>query len=555
MGYFLEWQITEAKDALVHGSHPSIVPLLAVCLDSLSGSERSISKAEEQVLDETFFFPGSEDLQWYVPLGKARGASSESGRWRGKKANYVGRSLQRMAKELRNKGVYSVEDNKKALSLDANNILPVHLEKTPGLTIPMPVWPWAIWHYRHEDMASLPEAIEKFWHKFGLDRLPSVFTKNDVPADLMEAALSESMVDSYDLIDKLEPRPDETTSEGLPLSALEEERHGVDSILGVKLNEEGDEKNGGRPVQLLLHGGPGSGKSYRLNEYSRSSHYTFRTVIHPETRYNDFVGGLRPITIWKKESPAPTFFGLQGPSLGDPRVIYQFSPGPFLQAYYLACFEPRRSVSIIVEELSRGNPAQIFGDILQLLDRLDEATDDLPAGASQYSIDPRPDVRAWLVENDIVAYESVDPVGKMRLPNNLFIWSTMNRADQNARQLDAAFLRRWAREHCSWKQKDGKWDEIVIRYGGEGHSWAKLRSHINNRLVSLGGVPEDKLIGPYFIPKSRLLDAQYLFEDIWGYLWHEVLKSRAPDFFSVDTLADLEDLWDNGKGAPLSELD
>jgi hypothetical protein len=205
-----------------------------------------------------------------------------------------------------------------------------------------------------------------------------------------------------------------------------------------------------------------------------------------------------------------------------------------------------------VEEISRGNAAQIFGDFLQLLDRLERNDGNVPAQASAYAIDPRPEVRAWVIDNDIVPVATSR--GKVRFPPNLYIWATMNRADQNARQLDSAFLRRWAREHCSWKTSNAAWDSDLVSYGGSSVSWGVLRNAINSRLTDIQGVPEDKFVGPYFVARSRLGLPEYLLEDLWGYLWHEVLRSRAPDFFGVSTFAELADNWRDGAGSPIGDL-
>lgn len=227
-------------------------------------------------------------------------------------------------------------------------------------------------------------------------------------------------------------------------------------------------------------------------------------------------------------------------------------PGPLLKAYHLACENPEKSVVLLIEELSRAVAAHVFGDTLQLLDRLESDKSGIPAGYSEYEIEPRADISAWLGANGI-GHMHVRP-GRMRLPDNLYIWATMNRSDQNARQLDSAFLRRWDKEYLSYLQTCA-YGDAEVQYGGGAVAWEKLRSVINERLKELGGVPEDKFIGPYFLSSAKLKNPGAVAEDLWGYLWNDVLKTRAPTFFpGVTTLAELLNVWDNGQGAPLGDL-
>jgi hypothetical protein len=459
-----------------------------------------------------------------------------------------------MSKDLREAGVYSIGDGGPRIAPNAGALIRHYLgSKNPPTNLPIPVWPLAIWRFRGVQIESIESAVGEFTAEFGLDQFEGVFDFSPPPAAVVGIPLGPAAVTEEELLGLLEPRTE--TPGGEPANQRPDEPQepqGVGDIIGVALNPDGDVTLGGKPVQLLLHGCPGSGKSFKLASYSREAHYVFRTVMHPEARYADLVGGLRPRTGWRLEDPPPTFVGFGATVPGEPRVIYEFVPGPLLQAYYLACFEPLRSVVLIIEELSRGNAAQCFGDFLQLLDRLDEEEGGVPAGSSCYAIDPRPEVRSWILNNDIDPPHA--PRGQVRLPANLFIWATMNRADQNARQLDSAFLRRWAREHCSWKTEGDAWEAEMVTYGGGTIPWGSLRKAINDKLARLPGVPEDKFVGPYFIPKRRLRQPNYLLEDLWGYLWHEVLKTRAADFFGVPTFAELAENWAEGNGSPIGEV-
>lgn len=225
--------------------------------------------------------------------------------------------------------------------------------------------------------------------------------------------------------------------------------------------------------------------------------------------------------------------------------------GPLLKAYHLACIHPERSVVLIIEELSRAVASHVFGDMLQLLDRRDSPSDALN-GFSEYDIQPKSEIRSWLMLNGI--FHDAVKLGNMRFPSNLYIWATMNRSDQNARQLDSAFLRRWTKHYLSYLEA-GYNDEIVIKYGGNGVKWGELRHAINERLKASEGVSEDKFIGPYFLSGSRLADPDAVYEDLWGYIWNDVLKTRASSFFgNVGTFAELRKTWASGNGKPIGEI-
>lgn len=223
------------------------------------------------------------------------------------------------------------------------------------------------------------------------------------------------------------------------------------------------------------------------------------------------------------------------------------SPDP--KAYRLACKNPEKSVVLIIEDLSRAVAAHVFGDVLQLLDRIDDGPF---AGLSEYEVDARPDIESWLLLNE-VSHAHVD-AGKLRLPANFYIWATMNRADQNARQLDAAFLRRWSKTYMSYLE-GGELDATQLYYGGQTVAWSDLRQSINRRLLEMGGIAEDKFIGAYMISARKLNDPDAVFEELWGYLWNDVLKTRAPQLFQgCATFAELRKIWDSGRGAIIGDL-
>ena len=305
------------------------------------------------------------------------------------------------------------------------------------------------------------------------------------------------------------------------------------------------------PLQRIVHGCPGSGKSFLLGRDAAFAHFFLRVVFHPEIRYGDFVGAIRPESIYRISGEEMKFAGSESLVRGEPYVQYVVRPGALLKAYHLACLHPDCSVVLIIEELSRAPASQVFGDMLQLLDRRDEPGDAL-TDFSEYEIEPQPDIRSWLRTNNIT-HDNVSP-GNMRFPPNLYIWATMNRSDQNARQLDSAFLRRWSKTYISYRNA-GVYDDDMVVYGGTNVRWGDLRNTINERLKDSEGIPEDKFVGPYFLSRRQLRGSSSVYEDLWGYIWNDVLKARAAHFFNgIATFADLQVAWNGGSGSPIGPI-
>lgn len=307
-----------------------------------------------------------------------------------------------------------------------------------------------------------------------------------------------------------------------------------------------DDPNAGAfdfPLQRLLEGSAGSGKSFRLSSDVVGADRVIRTVFHPEMGFADFVGYLAPETAYRIEDPAPIF---NKALPGEPSVYYTFQVGPLLEAYVLAVLNPQHRVVLLIEEMSRAPASLVFGEILQLLDRVrpDEQEVGLaPSGFSRYEIRPRNDVKAFL--ESIEASSPHTQLGGMRFPPNLYLWATMNRADQNARQLDTAFLRRWTREHLSYEMA-GHNDGVGV-VGSPGlPTWGDLRARLNDVLLT-AGVREDKLIGAYFVGRDALSVPGRMADDVLAYVWYDVLRERGGTVFpGVRTFSELRAAWLDG---------
>lgn len=116
------------------------------------------------------------------------------------------------------------------------------------------------------------------------------------------------------------------------------------------------------------------------------------------------------------------------------------------------------------------------------------------------------------------------------LPSNLYIWATMNSADQGVMPIDTAFKRRWEFRYIGI---DDAVDASFANYKFKINSlevvkWDDFRKEVNKRLSKLN-IPEDKLIGPYFISKSILKKYEYDSSKLT-----EVIKDKVLMYFYED---------------------
>ena len=288
------------------------------------------------------------------------------------------------------------------------------------------------------------------------------------------------------------------------------------------------------PHQKIFFGAPGTGKSFKVNEAVQNQQ-VFRTTFHPDYDYAQFVGAYKP----KKDGNA---------------ITYSFVPQVFAKAYATAWKQylqrdSRDSIGasplqndsgkdiqvyLVIEEINRGNCAQIFGDIFQLLDRDGE-------GFSQYSIDADCDFATWLKEDSILKtvwsdYETKVGDGKLKLPPNLNILATMNTSDQSLFPMDSAFKRRfdWEYVPISFDGKEAANYQIDI--DGSQYSWQNFVEAVNDKILDLTE-SEDKQLGEFFIkPDSgNIISKERFLGKVMFYLWNEVCKDEHKNgsFFRV----------------------
>ena len=356
------------------------------------------------------------------------------------------------------------------------------------------------------------------------------------------------------------------------------------------ISEKNHVDNVQRPRQIIYYGAPGTGKSHKIKELLKgiSKENIFRTTFHPDSDYSSFVGAYKPTMekqmgkIYTKEeliskltemkeggvTYSPQKFGakywrslkllnladkkdiLQACGMSDnytvefdkgiavgeeyltgseeSRIIYSFVPQTFLNAYIRA-YQTDENVYLIIEEINRGNCAQIFGDLFQLLDRDRD-------GKSEYTIKADADLKAFLEEKLSKNNPGIKD-GELCLPSNLYIYATMNTSDQSLFPIDSAFKRRWDWEYEPIKYKNADW---TIDIDGHRYSWASFQREVNKRIFDATH-SEDKMLGDYFVnPADGVITVDLLRNKVLFYLWNDVCKDGEGDIFRTSETDDVK---------------
>ena len=275
------------------------------------------------------------------------------------------------------------------------------------------------------------------------------------------------------------------------------------------------------PLQQIFYGAPGTGKSNTIkkvvDEQGKRCH---RTTFHPDSDYSTFVGAYKPTM---KES----YITKDGVTTKEEKIIYTFCPQAFTNAYVEA-WNAEEEVYLVIEEINRGNCAQIFGDLFQLLDRKN--------GVSEYPVEADADLQSYL--NKALAKTSrtdipadVKSGKKLMLPSNLYIWATMNTSDQSLFPIDSAFKRRWEWKYI--KIKEGKdengnkldWKvDVKMDEAGNLLPWWDIVQKINDIIASMTS-SADKQLGYFFCcAKDGVIDEETFVSKVIFYLWNDVFK-------------------------------
>lgn len=291
-------------------------------------------------------------------------------------------------------------------------------------------------------------------------------------------------------------------------------------------------------IQQIFYGAPGTGKSHAINEETKDEE-VIRTTFHPDTDYSTFVGAYKPTT---KEVELRDLSGHKvvedGEVVKEDRIVYEFVAQSFLQAYVSAWKkyadanedEPKKQY-LVIEEINRGNCAQIFGDLFQLLDRNDKGFSDYPikADADMKRQLQKAFVGLVIAQKDKInaLYKGKDVVSQvlggdiLLLPNNLYIWATMNTSDQSLFPIDSAFKRRWDWTYMPISNAEKDW---IIEVDGSKYDWWQFLERINEKIGSTTN-SEDKKLG-YFFCKAQdgVISAKTFVGKVIFYLWNDVFK-------------------------------
>ena len=261
----------------------------------------------------------------------------------------------------------------------------------------------------------------------------------------------------------------------------------------------------GKALQKIYFGTPGSGKSNKVKKIVEPyKEDTFRTTFHPDTDYASFVGSYKPVK--------------DGDSL-----TYEFVPQAFTDAYVAAWTDTNKPVYLVIEEINRGNCAQIFGDLFQLLDRDD-------TGKSEYTVKADKDLRKYLESKAGLGkdHEGIKN-GELCLPGNLRIYATMNTSDQSLFPMDSAFKRRWEWEYVPIDPENPD-SQFVITIAEKKYAWKDFLLAANEHIKDVSE-SEDKQMGNFFI-KDHIGKDEFV-SKVMFYPWSEVCKDeyRARSFF------------------------
>lgn len=327
--------------------------------------------------------------------------------------------------------------------------------------------------------------------------------------------------------------------------------HSNSKIVKPPLNE---------PLQIIYYGAPGTGKSFTIDDKTDDEN-SVRTTFHPDSDYASFVGAYKPTMeyddihyvnsdgVVRYTNPDKNREGRVHPGT-EKKIVYKYVPQAFLKAYVAAWSNLDTPYFLIIEEINRGNCAQIFGDLFQLLDRNN-------AGSSSYAIHADEDITQFLSGDNkgfaslsdeqkdaICAFELHKDNGKTQavgqdilngklllLPPNLYIWATMNTSDQSLFPIDSAFKRRWNWKYMpiEYHPLDKKTQQPInwkFKVGDNLYSWGEFLGKINPEIYTLTE-SSDKQMGYFFAKADNatgIISEDVFLNKVLFYLWTDVFK-------------------------------
>ena len=300
-------------------------------------------------------------------------------------------------------------------------------------------------------------------------------------------------------------------------------------------------------LQQIYYGAPGTGKSKTIKDLTFGES-VIRTTFHPDSDYASFVGTYKPIT---EEVTLRDCYGKKvideetNEVVKEERIAYKFIPQAFLEAYVEAWKKLGSSKKqyLIIEEINRGNCAQIFGDLFQLLDRNEYGFSDYPIVADKdmqkylekefagWEITNKDEINQLYGEANMV--NLIMKGERLVLPSNLYIWATMNTSDQSLFPIDSAFKRRWDWKYVPIREGRDKENNAPLNWyintGDKQYKWWSFISKVNELIGSLTN-SEDKKLGYFFCKaKDGEIDADLFVSKVIFYLWNDVFKDYGFD--------------------------
>ena len=300
-------------------------------------------------------------------------------------------------------------------------------------------------------------------------------------------------------------------------------------------------------LQQIYYGAPGTGKSKTIKDLTFGES-VIRTTFHPDSDYASFVGTYKPIT---EEVDLRDCYGKKvidddtKEVVKEERIAYKFIPQAFLEAYVKAWKKLGSSKKqyLIIEEINRGNCAQIFGDLFQLLDRNEYGFSDYPIVADKdmqkylekefagWEITNKDEINQLYGEANMV--NLIMKGERLILPSNLYIWATMNTSDQSLFPIDSAFKRRWDWKYVPIREGRDKETNVPLNWyintGDKQYNWWSFISKVNELIGSLTN-SEDKKLGYFFCKaKDGEIDADLFVSKVIFYLWNDVFKDYGFD--------------------------
>lgn len=295
-------------------------------------------------------------------------------------------------------------------------------------------------------------------------------------------------------------------------------------------------------LQKIVYGAPGTGKSYFLSEEANkmfSPSNIERVTFYDGYSYGQFVGMYKPA------------------SDDENNIIYKYVPGPLMRILVKALNNPEENYCLIIEEINRAKADKVFGNIFQLLDRNSD-------GESRYKISVSEEQESYLTE------EGINIENSLYLPKNLYIWATMNSADEGVQPLDTAFKRRWKFKYMSLNEKeeeflrskDGK-ELVAFKTGTENILWNNFRKVLNS-ILSSNHITEDKLLAPFFISPSdfeevegiEILNQDVFIEKVLMYIYDDLLRHypKAKKEIFSEEIKTFSDIYEKSKDSNFENI-